>query len=88
MFEEAPLGLKVVLPLRHTSWALLIGIDSRVGHVIASLEVDSLCSGVKVALETLEREVTDNKNSLSAQLTLLQLAVTVCVFFNFYWCVA
>ena len=67
------------MPLGHTSWTLLIGIDSRSGHVIASLEVDCLCASVKSALEMMEREVTDNNSCLPAQLTLLQLVIYLIV---------
>eukprot|EP00731_Ephydatia_muelleri_P030466 Em0021g989a len=72
VFEEASRCLKILVPLGHTNWTLLIGIDNRTGHVIASLEVDCLCASVKSALEMVEREVTDNKSCLPAQLTLLQ----------------
>ena len=78
MFEEAPLCVKVLVPLRHTAWTLLISIDSRIGHIVATVAVDCLGSGVKVALETLEREVAENKNALPAQLTMLQLVMIFC----------
>ena len=67
-----PMCLRILIPLKYGSRQVLLGVDSRVGNLVASLDTPCTVGKVPACLEKLEKEVMSSWSKLPAQLSELQ----------------
>lgn len=70
--QDLPLCLKIGVPLKYGTRHVVLGVDPRVGNIVAVLEPPFSVGKVPQCLEELEKAVTSSWSSLPAQLTKLQ----------------
>ena len=93
---QNPPCLSITLDTPLSTDVLLLSVDSRIGHIVASLEADKQSTNevIKV-LQQIEKEAVNNQNSLPNLLGILKLAfcvnlrlcMCVCVCVCVYVCV-
>ena len=64
--------VSVIVPVKYGRRRVVLGVDPRVGNVVASVEPQCTCVRVQQCLVELEKVVTANRESLPAQLSTLQ----------------
>ena len=69
---DLPLCLRIRIPLKYDSSVLILGVDPRIGNIVASVEPACDVGGVSVCLEELEKVVTSTWSTLPGQLAKLQ----------------
>ena len=69
---EVPLCLNIKVPLKYGTGCVILGVDTRVGNIVASVDPPCPVGGVPACLEELERVVTSTWSKLLAQLSKLQ----------------
>ena len=67
-----PLSLRLTIPLKYGSQKLVLGVDPRIGHLVAAVEPPCEVGKVPTCLDNLEKAVTTSWSSLPAQLAKLQ----------------
>ena len=70
--QESPMCLRIKVPLKYGSRDLVLGVDPRVGNIVASVDPPCSVGGVVACLEELEKVVSSNSSTLPTQLTKLQ----------------
>ena len=75
---QNPPCLSITLDTPLSTDVLLLSVDSRIGHIVASLEADKQSTNevIKV-LQQIEKEAVNNQNSLPNLLGILKLAFCV-----------
>ena len=70
--QMVPLCLRINIPLKYGSHQVVIGVDPRIGTLVASMETPCTVGKVPACLEETEKVVTTSWKSLPAQLAKLQ----------------
>ena len=69
---ESQLCMSVSVRVKYGRREVLLGVDPRVGNIVASVEPPCTSEGVQRCLGDLEKSVTASRESLPAQLSTLQ----------------
>ena len=64
--------MSVSVPVKYGRRRVLLGVDPRVGNILASVEPPCASEGVQRCLGELEKTVTASRETLPAQLNTLQ----------------
>lgn len=67
-----PVCLRIVVPVKYGRRHVVLGVDSRVGNIVASLDPPCSLGKLGACLEDMERAVTSSWTNLPAQLEKLQ----------------
>ena len=70
--QEVPLCLRVQVPLKYGTRCVVLGVDPRVGNIVAVMEPPLAVGKVQQYLEELEKAVTPSHSNLPPQLNKLQ----------------
>ncbi len=70
--QMVPLCLRIKVPLKYGSHQVVLGVDPRIGHLVAAMDTPCMVGKVPACLEELEKAVTTSWSTLPAQLAKLQ----------------
>lgn len=70
--SESHMCMCVIVPVKYGKRKVILGVDPRVGNVVASVEPRCTCGRVQQCLVELEKVVTASRENLPAQLSTLQ----------------
>ena len=70
--RDQPMSLCVHMPLKYGTRDVVLCVDTRVGHITATIEPPCQVGRVSSFVEELEKAVTSNKSALPLHLNRLQ----------------